>query len=116
MKMKKDEVLYKRMEANKKLHDKIVNDNVQKLNDKLKSDKYTIESLVKESSLGGKYHDLIDQKDQINSEFKSNINKAYHSIDVELYKLNKKIDRNAKLLTYNYENKKNKLFDEIKYH
>lgn len=116
IKMKKDEILYKRREANKKLHEKIVNDNVRELNKKLKSDKYSVESLIKESSLGATYHDLIDQKDMLNSELHSNINKTYHSIDVELYKLNKKIDETARLLNYNYENKKNKIFDEIKYH
>lgn len=115
-KMKKDEILYKSMEANKKLHDKIVNENVRDLNKKLKSEKYSVESLIKESSLGDKYHDLINHKDLLNSELHSNINKTYHSIDVELYKLEKKIDRKARLLNYNYENKKNKIFDEIKYH
>jgi len=116
IKMKKDEILYKRIEANKKLHEKIVNDNLRNLNDKLKSEKYSVESLVKESSLGDTYHDLIDKKDLLNSELHSNINKTYHSIDVELYKLKKKIDGKARLLNYNFEKKKNKIFDEIKYH
>jgi hypothetical protein len=116
IKMKKDEILYKRIEANKKLHEKIVNDNLRNLNDKLKSEKYSVESLVKESSLGDTYHDLIDKKDLLNSELHSNINKTYHSIDVELYKLEKKIDGKARLLNYNFEKKKNKIFDEIKYH
>jgi len=103
IKMKKDEILYKRIEANKKLHEKIVNDNLRNLNDKLKSEKYSVESLVKESSLGDTYHDLIDKKDLLNSELHSNINKTYHSIDVELYKLEKKIDGKARLLNYNFE-------------
>lgn len=116
IRMKKDEILYKRKEATKMLHDKIVNDNVRKLNDRLKSDKYNIESLIKDSSLGDNYHNLINEKDQLNSKLHRNINKTYHSIDVELYKLNKRIDRYARQVSYDYENKKNKIFDEIKYH
>ena len=107
--------LLDQLEDNKKLHDKKVKEGVNKLNEKLRSDKYTVDTLIANSSLGYKYHDLIDRKDKINSKLKSNVNKSYHDIDVELYTLNKKLDNEGRMINYRFEEKKENLFNRLKY-
>lgn len=64
--------------------------------------------MITNTGLGAAYHDLIDSKDMLNSDLQRNFNKTYHSIDVELYKLNKMIDRKSKMVNYKYNDKKEK--------
>lgn len=105
-----DETLEKR----EKIRDELIDKGVKDLDEKLKSDKYTVESLISDSSIGEVYHDLIDSKDQINSEHQKLFNKKYHEIDVELYKMNKKIDRKARMIEYEMNNKKNNVYQKIR--
>ena len=109
------EKILNKIDDNKKFHDKVVKEGLDNLNEKLKSDKYNLESIIANSQLGYKYHDLIDQKDMINSEFKSNINKSYHSIDVGLYKLNQKLENESRMINYKIDSKKEKILEQIKY-
>ncbi|MBO7719738.1 MAG: hypothetical protein J6S29_06280 [Methanosphaera sp.] len=109
------EEILERLENNKKIHDKLVKEGVKKLNDKIKSDKYSVDSLIAESSLGYKYHDLIDQKDMINSKLKMDVNRYFHQIDVELYHLNNVLDNKSRMINYEFENKKEELLSNIKY-
>jgi len=115
MKMIDTKKILNKIDNNKKFHDKLVKEGLDNLNEKLRSDKYTIESIIANSELGYKYHDLIDQKDMMNSEFKSNINKSYHSIDVGLYKLNQKLENESRMINYKIDSKKEKILEQIKY-
>lgn len=103
------------LEDNKRLREKVVKDGVNKLNRKLRSDMYTVDNIVANSSLGYKYHDLIDHKDKMNSDLKRNVNKSFHQVDVELYKLNNKLENESRMINYRYENKKENLLNQIKY-
>lgn len=109
-----EKVLYQ-LENNKKIHEEKVKDGVEKLNQKLRSDAYSVDSIVANSTLGYRYHDLIDRKDMINSNLKSNLNKGLHQIDVELYRLNKKLDNESRMINYNVDRKKEELLNNIKY-
>ena len=109
------DIVEEKIQKNKQLRDELVNKEVKNLNKKLKSEKYNIDTMIVKSGLGEVYHDLLDSKDNLNSELQRNYNKTYHSIDVELYKLNKKIDRKSKMVNYKYNNKKEKIMDQIKY-
>ena len=109
------EEILERLENNKKLHEKMVKEGVENINKKLKSDKYTVDSLVADSDLGHKYHDLIDQKDMINSKLKMDVNKRLHQIDVELYHLNNSLDNQSKLINYKFESKKEEVLSNLKY-
>ncbi|MBR3213539.1 MAG: hypothetical protein IKF79_03385 [Methanosphaera sp.] len=109
------EEILERLENNKKLHEKMVKEGVENINKKLKSDKYTVDSLVADSDLGHKYHDLIDQKDMINSKLKMDVNKRLHQIDVELYHLNNSLDNQSRMINYKFESKKEELLSNLKY-
>lgn len=109
-----DNILEK-MDERKKIHEKLRKEGVNQINDKLRSDKYTVESIIADSELGYKYHDLLDSKDLLNSEFNRNVNKTLHNVDVELYKLNKKIDANARKLTYDFDKKKETVLKKLLY-
>ena len=75
--------------------------------------KYDIDTIINNSEIGGIYHDLIDSKDKMNSDYQSKYNQTYHAIDVELYKLNKKIDAKSRMINYKINNKKEKMFKRI---
>lgn len=108
------DIFEEKINKNKLLHDELVQKEINDLNKKLKSEKYKIENMITNTGLGVAYHDLIDSKDMLNSDLQRNFNKTYHSIDVELYKLNKMIDRKSKMVNYKYNNKKEKVFSQIR--
>lgn len=109
------EEILERLENNKKLHDKLVKEGVDKLNEKLKSDKYTVDSMIADSNLGHTYHDLINHKDKINSKLKMDVNKRLHQVDVELYRLNNILDNQGRMINYKFENKKEEVLSNLKY-
>jgi len=115
MKMVDYDKILNQLEDNKRLHEKVVKDGIDKLNRKLRSDMYTVDNIVANSGLGYKYHDLIDHKDKMNSDLKRNVNKSFHQVDVELYKLNNKLENESRMINYRYENKKENLLNQIKY-
>lgn len=108
------DIFEERINKNKLLHDELVQKEINDLNKKLKSEKYKIDNMIINTGLGEVYHDLIDSKDALNSDLQRNVNKTYHSIDVELYKLNKKIDRKSKMVNYKYNNKKERVLNQIR--
>lgn len=97
-----------------KIHDELFRKEKKALDELLNDKKYEIESMIERSSLGGAYHDLLNQKDHINSEYHSELNKGLHTVDVELYKLNKKLDHKMKMVDYKINQKKEELEFEIK--
>ena len=109
------EKILNQLEDNEKLHEKLVKEGVDKINERLRSDMYTVDSIVANSPLGYKYHDLIDSKDKMNSKLKRDVNRSFHQIDVELYKLNNKLDNEGRMINYNFENKKEEVLNKIKY-
>lgn len=108
-----ENIFDKRINEQKRMYDELLNKELESLNEKIKSEKYNIDTMISKTGLGNIYHDLIDSKDQLNNECQSKFNQTYHSIDVELYKLNKKLDNEAKLINYKYNNKKEKVVDQI---
>ncbi|RAP52568.1 MAG: hypothetical protein BZ138_02710 [Methanosphaera sp. rholeuAM270] len=95
------------------IYDELLKKELESLNTKIKSDKYDVNKMITKSGFGNVYHDLLDSKDKLSSEYQSKYNQAYHSIDVELYKLNKRIDRETKSINYRYNNKKEKVYDQV---
>lgn len=98
-----------------KIHQKLLKKEMKRFEDNFKSKKYDVDTLINNSDIGGAYHDLIDSKDKLNSKYQSKYNKTYHSIDVELYKLNKKIDSKTRMIEYKINDKKEKMFNKILY-
>lgn len=111
---KTKDIIEEKIEKNKILRDELVKKGVNHLDEKIKSEKYTAEALFMDTELGSVYHDLIDSEDKLNSKHQRKYNQTYHAMDVELYKLNQKIDRKARMVDYNINNKKDKLFKKIK--
>ena len=95
----------KKIQQSKKIKDDLVKKSSKKLDKTLKSSKYRTDELILRSSLGENYHDLIDSKDELQSKYQRKYNQTYHEMDVELYKLNKKIDGHLRKSTANVEHK-----------
>lgn len=110
-------IFEERISQEKQIHEELFRKEMNNLNEKLRSEKYNIETMILKTGLGDAYHDLIDSKDELNSKYQSRYNKTYHSIDVELYKLNKKIDGKSRMVNYKYndikDKLKNKVFQEV---
>lgn len=95
------------------IHEKLLKKEINGLENLLKNEKYNVDEMLYESGIGHAYHDLIDSKDKMNSKYQSKYNQTYHSIDVELYKLNKRIENKSKMVNYKYNNKKEKVVNQI---
>jgi hypothetical protein len=102
-----------KIKKDKEVHEELFNKEMDGLNRMIKSEKYNIDLLLSKTSIGHAYHDLIDSKDKLNSEYQSKFNQTYHSLDVKLYQLNKKIDNKNRMLNYNFNNKKEKVVDKV---
>lgn len=113
-KNKSDNLFEKRITENKRIHDELFRKEMENLNEVIRSEKYNVDTMIAKSKLGNVYHDLIDSKDKLNSEYQTKYNQTYHSIDIELHKLNKKIDNETKLINYNYNNKKEKVLNDLR--
>lgn len=112
--MSKNKNLFEeRINEKKRIHEELLKNEKKNIDEIIKSEKYNLDTMLTKTGLGGIYHDLIDSKDKMNSEYQSKYNQTYHSIDVELYKLNKKIDRKTKMINYKYNSKKDKIFNQI---
>lgn len=111
---KSDNLFEKKIKDQKIIHDEIIKNELDNLNKIIKSKKYDVDMLITRSKLGNVYHDLIDSKDKLNSEYQSKYNQTYHSIDIELHKLNKKIDKESRMINYHYNNKKEKVLNDVK--
>lgn len=103
----------KRINEQKQIHKAIFKKEMNNLEKAIKNEKYNVDTLISKTGVGFVYHDLIDSKDKLNSDYQSKFNKTYHSIDVELYKLNKEIDNKSKMVNYKYNAKKEKVIDKI---
>lgn len=112
---KKEDFFQKHIEEKERFHDEIVDRHVRKLNDKIRSDKYAVESLLADTTLGNTYHDLLNSKDEMNSKLQRNINQSYNILDIELYKLNKKLDKTSRMINYKADAKKDEVLKKIKY-
>lgn len=95
------------------IHEELFKKQMRNLDDMIKSEKYNVDSMISKTGIGHAYHDLIDSKDKINSKYQRKYNQTYHSIDVELYKLNKKIENKSKMVNFKYNNKKEKVINQI---
>lgn len=95
------------------IHEKLLKKEINGLENLLKNEKYNVDEMLYKSGIGHAYHDLIDSKDKMNSKYQSKYNQTYHSIDVELYKLNKRIENKSKMVNYKYNNKKEKVVNQI---
>lgn len=113
-KNKRNNLFEKRINENKRIHDELFRQEMENLNEIIRSEKYNVDTMIAKSKLGNVYHDLIDSKDKLNSEYQTKYNQTYHSIDIELHKLNKKIDNETKLINYNYNNKKEKVLTNLR--
>ena len=81
---KSKNIFEERIEEKKRIHEELLNKEKKNLEDMIKSEKYNIDTMLTKSGIGNVYHDLLDSKDQMNSEFQSKYNRTYHSINVEL--------------------------------
>ena len=113
-KNKKDTGFFeKKMNEQKEIHDKLFKQEKENLEKIIKSEKYNVDSIISRSNLGNVYHDLIDSKDQFNSEYQTKFNQAYHSVDIELRKINKIIDNESKMINYRYNTKKGQVLSKV---
>ncbi len=110
---KNETIFEKRIRETKEIHEKLVKEEMNNLNETLRSKKFDVDTLISKSNLGNTYHDLIDSKDQLNSEYQSKFNQAYHSIDIELRKLNKKLDNETRKMDYNINHAKEKVINKV---
>ncbi|HII09181.1 MAG TPA: hypothetical protein HA277_03300 [Methanosphaera sp.] len=110
---KTKDLFEKRINEKTQIHEAIFKKEMKNLEQTIKNEKYTVETMISKTGLGEVYHDLIDSKDKLNSDYQSKFNKTYHSIDVELYKLNKQIENKSKMVNYKYNNKKEKVIDKV---
>jgi len=101
------------MSKTKDIFEEKIKEKEQIHEDILKSEKYNIDEMMSKTSLGYAYHDLIDSKDKLNSEYQRKYNQTYHTLDVKLYKLNKKIENKSKMVNFKYNNKKEKVINRI---
>lgn len=110
---KTKDIFEEKIKEKELIHEELLKKEMKNLEDVLKSEKYNVDTMLSKSGIGNAYHDLIDSKDKINSEYQRKYNQTYHSIDVELYKLNKIIENKSKMVNFKYNNKKEKIFNRI---
>ncbi|MCD7782041.1 MAG: hypothetical protein LUG89_05050 [Methanosphaera sp.] len=111
---KEMDIVDQKIQESKMIKDELVRKYKGDLDEKLKSQSYKTEQLIIDSSLGGVYHDLIDSKDELQSKYQRKYNQAYHSVDVELYKVNQKIDRHVRSSTARVDRKVGDMEEKIK--
>ena len=107
-------ILNEKIKKTEQIKNELIKKGVKNLNQKLKNDDYKIDNIIEKHSVSDTYNNLINSKDKIDSRFQSNYNKTYHSVDVELYKLNRKIDNKIRLVNKDYETKKEKIELKLK--
>lgn len=110
---KTKDIFEERIKGKELIHEELLKKEMKSLEDLLKSEKYNVDTMLSKTGIGNAYHDLINSKDKINSEYQRKYNQTYHSIDVELYKLNKRIENKSKMVNFKYNNKKEKVFNRI---
>ncbi len=110
---KTKDIFEKRINEREQLHEELFKKEMRNLEDKIKSEKFNVDTLISKTSMGYLYHDLIDSKDKLNSEYQRKFNQKYHDIDVELYKLNKKLENKSNMINYKYNDKKEKVINKI---
>ena len=110
---KTKDIFEEKIKEKELIHEELLKKEMKSLEDILKSEKYNVDSRISKTGIGHAYHDLIDSKDKMNSEYQRKYNKTYHSIDVELYKLNKRIENRSKMVNFKYNNKKEKVINRI---
>ncbi|MBE6485621.1 MAG: hypothetical protein E7Z85_02110 [Methanosphaera stadtmanae] len=110
---KTKDIFEEKIKEKEQIHEELLKKEMKNLEDILKSEKYNIDEMMSKTSLGYAYHDLIDSKDKLNSEYQRKYNQTYHTLDVELYKLNKKIENKSKMVNFKYNNKKEKVINRI---
>lgn len=110
---KTKDIFEKRINEREQLHEELFKKEMRNLEGKIKSEKFNVDTLMSKTSMGYLYHDLIDSKDKLNSEYQRKFNKKYHDIDVELYKLNKKLENKSNMINYKYNDKKEKVINKI---
>ena len=103
----------KRINEKEQLHEELFKKEMRNLEDNIRSEKFNIDNRLSQTGLGNVYHDLIDSKDKLNSDYQSKFNKTYHTLDVELYKLNKEIANKTKMVNYRYNDKKERVVEKI---
>lgn len=111
---KTKDIFEERIKEKEQIHEELFKREMKSLEDIIKSEKYNVDTMISKTGIGNAYHDLIDSKDKINSEYQRKYNQTYHSIDVELYKLNKKIENKNKMVNFKYNNKKEEIFNRIR--
>lgn len=114
--MAKKDIVNEKIRENERKRDQLINKQLSKLNEKLNPSSFNLNNYMKGTSLTEQYHDLINQKDKINATQKRTVNQAYNMIDVEMYKLNKKIDAKIRKMEYDLENKKENILKLTKYY
>ncbi|WP_323737176.1 hypothetical protein PXD04_04290 [Methanosphaera sp. ISO3-F5] len=97
----------------KRIQEEILEKELDNLNNVIKSEKYNIDTMISKTKLGTAYHDLINSKDKLSSDYLRKYNQTYHSIDIELRKLNKKLDNETRMINYRYNNKKGKVLSKV---
>lgn len=110
---KTENLFDKRINEQKRRHDEMLKKEVDNLNKIIQSEKYNIDTMISKSNLSNVYHDLIDTKDELNSEYQTKYNQTYHTIDIELRKMNKRIDNEARLINYKYNTKKEEILNKV---
>lgn len=110
---KTKDLFEKRINEKEQIHEELFKKEMKNLEDTIKSEKYNIDNRLSQTGLGNVYHDLIDSKDKLSSDYQSKFNKTYHSLDVELYKLNKEIENKTRMVNYKYNDKKERVVEKI---
>lgn len=100
-----DEYMYKK----RLIREEVIDKEKKEFEEKLKSKRYEIDSMISRSSFGGLYQGLLNEKEQLDSELAGNVNKTRHTIDVELYNMNKKVENKARLVNYKINKRINNL-------
>lgn len=110
--MNEDDLL-KRYEKRQALKDKIIKEEVRNIEKELKSDDYKTKNLIEKSSLGEEYHNMIDEKDQIDYKHQGKFNKTYHKIDEKLFKVDAKVERKSDFIDEKIRQKQQEIEDRI---
>ena len=69
--------------------------------------------MIEKSSLGEEYHNIIDEKDQIDYKHQGKFNKTYHKIDEILYKFDVKVERKSDFIDEKIRQKEREIEDRI---
>jgi len=104
-----------KVKERKQIHEELLQKQMKNIENRIRDEKYNVDTMLSKTGITGVYHDLVDSKDKLNSERQRTFNKAYHSVDVELYKLNKKIDNRMKMVNYKFNEKKDQIYNKVLY-